>query len=170
MAEIKRKSDIIMKDIVKTMHIILKAEDELNETEQKLLTAAQEATFRSYAPYSQFHVGAAVLLANGEIITGNNQENCAYPLGLCAERTTLFYANSRFPDVPVKMLCIAARGTSGKFTEAPISPCGACRQVMTETEHRFGVPMQVMLYGTAGTYFIESARELLPIVFETIEK
>ena len=114
-------------------------------------------------------MGAAALLNNGEIITGSNQENCAYPSGLCAERTTLFYANSRYPDVPVKRLCIAARGTSGEFTQAPISPCGACRQVMTETEHRFGVPIQVMLYGTEGIYFIESTRDLLPVVFEAIE-
>jgi cytidine deaminase len=155
-----------MKDIVKSVHITLKAEEELNETEQKLIAAAKEATFRSYAPYSQFHVGASVLLANGEIITGNNQENCAFPSGLCAERTTLFYANSRYPDIPVKILCIAARGTSGEFTEDPISPCGSCRQVMLETEHRFGIPMQVMLYGTTGTYCVASARDLLPVAFD----
>ena len=140
-----------MKDIIKSVHIILKEEKELNEEELQLVKAAKEATFRSYAPYSHFHVGAAALLNNDEIITGSNQENCAYPSGLCAERTTLFYANSRYPDVPVKR------------------PCGACRQVMTETEHRFGVPMQVMLYGTEGIYFIESARDLLPVVFEAIE-
>ena len=156
-----------MKDIVKSVHITLKTEEELNETEQELIAAAKDATFRSYAPYSQFHVGAAVLLVNGEIITGNNQENCAFPSGLCAERTTLFYANSRYPDVPVKMLCIAARDTSGEFTKEPISPCGGCRQVMLETEHRFGIPMQVMLYGTAGTYFIASARDLMPVGFDS---
>ena len=156
-----------MKDIVKSVHITLKTEEELNETEQKLIEAAKEATFRSYAPYSQFHVGASVLLANDEIITGNNQENCAFPSGLCAERTTLFYANSRYPDIPVKILCIAARDTSGEFTKDPISPCGGCRQVMLETEHRFGIPMQVMLYGTDGTYFISSARDLLPVAFDS---
>ena len=156
-----------MKDIVKSVHITLKTEEELNETEQKLIEAAKEATFRSYAPYSQFHVGASVLLANDEIITGNNQENCAFPSGLCAERTTLFYANSRYPDIPIKILCIAARDTSGEFTKDPISPCGGCRQVMLETEHRFGIPMQVMLYGTDGTYFIASARDLLPVAFDS---
>lgn len=156
-----------MKDIVKSVHITLKTEEELNETEQKLIEAAKEATFRSYAPYSQFHVGASVLLANDEIITGNNQENCAFPSGLCAERTTLFYANSRYPDIPVKILCIAAKDTSGEFTKDPISPCGGCRQVMLETEHRFGIPMQVMLYGTDGTYFIASARDLLPVAFDS---
>ena len=155
-----------MKEIVKSVHIILKEEKELNEVEQKLVEAAKDATFRSYAPYSHFYVGAAVLLDNGEIITGNNQENCAFPSGLCAERTTLFYANSRYPDVPVRILCIAARDTLGNFTKEPISPCGACRQVMLETEHRFGSPIQVMLYGTGGTYFVNSARELLPIGFD----
>ena len=156
-----------MKDIVKSVHITLKTEEELNETEQKLIEAAKEATFRSYAPYSQFHVGASVLLANDEIITGNNQEKCAFPSGLCAERTTLFYGNSRYPDIPVKILCIAARDTSGEFTKDPISPCGGCRQVMLETEHRFGIPMQVMLYGIDGTYFIASARDLLPVAFDS---
>lgn len=156
-----------MKEIIKSVHITLKEEGELNEIEHKLVAAAKEATFRSYAPYSRFHVGAAVLLANGEVITGNNQENCAYPSGLCAERTTLFYANARYPDVPVKMLCIAARDTSGEFTKGPISPCGGCRQVMLETEHRFGIPMQVMLYGTDGTYFVNSARDLMPVGFDS---
>ena len=141
-----------MKEIIKSVHITLKEEGELNEVEQELVAAAKEATFRSYAPYSRFCVGAAALLDNGEIVTGNNQENCAYPSGLCAERTTLFYANSRYPDVPVRTLCIAARDSSGSFTKEPISPCGACRQVMLETEHRFGRPMQVMLFGTNGIY------------------
>lgn len=155
-----------MKEIIKSVHITLKEEGELNEVEQKLVAAAKEATFRSYAPYSRFCVGAAALLDNGEIVTGNNQENCAYPSGLCAERTTLFYANSRYPDVPVRTLCIAARDTSGSFTKEPISPCGACRQVMLETEHRFGRPMQVMLFGTNGIYFIDSAQDLLPVGFD----
>jgi len=155
-----------MKEITKSIRIVIKDESELSDEESQLVKAACEATFRSYAPYSRFHVGAAALLDNGEIITGNNQENCAYPSGLCAERTTLFYANSRYPDVPVRILCIAARNTSGKFTKEPISPCGACRQVMLETEHRFDSPMQVMLYGTDGIYFINSARELLPVDFD----
>ncbi len=155
-----------MKEIIKSVHITLKEEGELNEVEQELVAAAKEATFRSYAPYSRFCVGAAALLDNGEIVTGNNQENCAYPSGLCAERTTLFYANSRYPDVPVRTLCIAARDSSGSFTKEPISPCGACRQVMLETEHRFGHPMQVMLFGTNGIYFIDSAQDLLPVGFD----
>ena len=102
--------------------------EELEELDRKLIDAAKEATNRSYAPYSHFSVGAAALLANGTIVTGSNQENAAYPSGTCAERTTLFYANSQYPDQPVMTLAIAARSESG-YLESPIPPCGACRQV-----------------------------------------
>lgn len=167
MTEIQKKSVITMKDIIKSLHLTFKEESELSEVEQQLVTAAKQATYRSYAPYSNFCVGAAVLMANGEIITGNNQENCAYPSGLCAERTTLFYANSCYPQTAVNILCIAARNTNGEFTKSPISPCGACRQVMLETEHRFGQAIKVMLYGTDGTYIIENVRDLLPVGFDS---
>lgn len=156
-----------MKDITKSIQIILKEENELNESEQRLVNAAKEATYRSYAPYSNFSVGAAVMLENGEIVTGNNQENCAYPSGICAERTTIFYANSRYPNIPLNTLCIAARNPYGEFTKAPISPCGGCRQVILETEHRFGTPIKVMLYGTNGIYFLKSAMDLLPVGFDS---
>lgn len=139
--------------------------DELSAEEQQLVEAAKEATTRSYAPYSHFHVGAAALLANGEIISGTNQENAAYPSGICAERTTLFYANSQHPQQAVKALAIAARTSEGHWTETPISPCGACRQVMTETENRFGKPMKVLLCSTRGVFVIESAKDLLPVSF-----
>ncbi len=155
-----------MESIDKTIHIVVKRESELNEQERELVSAAKAATYRSYSPYSKFSVGAAVLLANGETLSGSNQENSSYPQGLCAERTTIFYANSRYPDTPILTLCIAARDTSGAFTKVPISPCGGCRQVMLETEHRFGTNMKVMLYGTDGIYIIESARDLLPVGFD----
>ena len=103
--------------------------DELTEKDRKLIDAACEATKRSYAPYSHFAVGAAALLENDIVITGTNQENAAYPSGLCAERTTLFYANSQYPDQAVKTLAIAARTGNG-FLDTPIPPCGACRQVL----------------------------------------
>ena len=103
--------------------------DELLAEDSQLAKAAKEATRRSYAPYSRFHVGAAVLLENGVTVTGTNQENVAYPSGLCAERTALFYANSQYPDVAVKAMAIATANA-----ETVISPCGACRQVMIETE------------------------------------
>ena len=139
--------------------------DELSAEEQQLVEAAKEATTRSYAPYSHFHVGAAALLANGEIISGTNQENAAYPSGICAERTTLFYANSQHPQEAVKALAIAARTSEGHWTETPISPCGACRQVMTETENRFGKPMKVLLCSAQEVFVIKSAKDLLPVSF-----
>ena len=139
--------------------------DELSAEEQQLVEAAKKATTRSYAPYSHFHVGAAALLANGEIISGTNQENAAYPSGICAERTTLFYANSQHPQQAVKALAIAARTSEGHWTETPISPCGACRQVMTETENRFGKPMKVLLCSAQEVFLIESAKDLLPVSF-----
>lgn len=139
--------------------------DELSAEEQQLVEAAKEATTRSYAPYSHFHVGAAALLANGEIISGTNQENAAYPSGICAERTTLFYANSQHPQQAVKALAIAARTSEGYWTETPISPCGACRQVMTETENRYEKPMKVLLCSAQEVFVIESAKDLLPVSF-----
>lgn len=138
---------------------------ELSAEEQQLVEAAKKATTRSYAPYSHFHVGAAALLANGEIISGTNQENAAYPSGICAERTTLFYANSQHPQQAVKALAIAARTSEGHWTETPISPCGACRQVMTETENRYGKPMKVLLCSAQEVFVIESAKDLLPVSF-----
>lgn len=139
--------------------------DELSAEEQQLVEAAKKATTRSYAPYSHFHVGAAALLANGEIISGTNQENAAYPSGICAERTTLFYANSQHPQQAVKALAIAARTSEGHWTETPISPCGACRQVMTETENRYEKPMKVLLCSVQEVFVIESAKDLLPVSF-----
>lgn len=141
---------------------------EMAEEDLQLINAAFDATYRSYAPYSHFSVGAAVLLENGIIVTGNNQENVAYPSGLCAERTALFYANSQYPDVPVKALAIVVRDSSGVMTLKPISPCGACRQVMLETENRFGKPMRILLSGAEKTIVVESAAHLLPLAFSEI--
>jgi cytidine deaminase len=121
-------------------------------------------TQHSYAPYSKFHVGAAALLKSGIIVTGSNQENAAYPSGLCAERTTLFYANSQYPDQPVLTLAIAARNEKG-FMKEPIPPCGACRQVILETENRFNHPVRILLYGEDGIYEAHSIEDLLPLTF-----
>lgn len=157
---------IPMKDLSFNVPVVMKTEDELNETERALLAEAKQATYRSYAPYSNFSVGAAVLLADGTIVSGSNQENSAYPSGLCAERTALFYANSRYPDTAIDMLCCAARDVHGNFTLRPIAPCGSCRQVLLETETRFGRPIRVMLYGTEGIYFVDRATHLLPVYFD----
>lgn len=140
--------------------------DELNEKEQILLKKAQEATNFSYVPYSKFHVGAAVLLENGEIIQGSNQENAAYPSGLCAERVTMFYANSRFPNVAPVALAIAAVNTEGQFLAQPITPCGGCRQVLVETEVRYGKPFPIYLFGTEKIYKLHSSKDLLPLAFD----
>lgn len=154
-----------MKEIVHACHFTLCSWEEMSEADRELLTAAKEATLRSYAPYSRFNVGAAVRLDDGTVVTGNNQENAAYPSGLCAERTTLFYVGSRYPDHAVETIAIAARTDKG-FTEEPVPPCGACRQVMLETETRHGRPMRILLYGQQGTYVIEGVNQILPLIFD----
>jgi cytidine deaminase len=143
--------------------------EELLSEEKMIVEQAKEATFRAYAPYSGFQVGAAVLLANGEVISGNNQENVAYPSGLCAERTTLFYAHSQYPGEAVLALAIAAY-TDGDFLDRPISPCGACRQVLLETEMRFKQPVKIILYGKKEIFVVESVKDLLPLAFDSVEK
>ena len=137
---------------------------ELNQEDRELIDQAKTATTRSYAPYSHFNVGAAALLENGIIITGTNQENAAYPSGLCAERTTLFYANSQYPDQPIKTLAIAAHTENG-FLESPIPPCGSCRQVLMETEQRYNQPMRILLYGEKEIFIINGTKDLLPLSF-----
>ena len=155
-----------MKELNINIPVVFKQEDELSDDERRLLAEAKEATRRSYSPYSHFSVGAAVLLADGTIVAGSNQENSAFPSGLCAERTALFYANSRYPEQAVVALCVAARDTSGQFTERPVAPCGSCRQVMVETEYRYQHDMRIYLYGTEGIYILNSARDTLPVHFD----
>ena len=140
--------------------------DELNVEDKQLMEAAREATLRSYAPYSRFRVGAAALLENGVVVTGTNQENVASPSGLCAERTTLFYANSQYPDQRVRALAIAACHADKAGIYIPISPCGACRQVMLETENRYGFPIRILLCDEKEVYVIKSVRDLLPFAFD----
>ena len=139
--------------------------EELSAEEQHLVNLAIEATGRSYAPYSNFHVGAAVRLENGENIIGCNQENAAYPSGLCAERTALFSAGAQYPDVGVQMLAIAARGTDGELQYEPVGPCGSCRQVIVESETRAGHPIRILLYGRKCVYVIDGIRKLMPLMF-----
>ena len=139
--------------------------DELSPEDQHLLQLAIDATQHSYAPYSGFHVGAAVRLENGIELTGCNQENAAFPSGLCAERTVLFYAGSQYPDVPVTTLAIAARGTNGELQDEPVSPCGSCRQVIIETETRGKRPIRILLYGKKETFVIDGIKMLMPLSF-----
>lgn len=139
--------------------------DELPENTKELLLLAREAASRAYAPYSGYHVGAAVLLENGELITGNNQENAAYPSGLCAERTALFYASSRFPGVAVRALAISTLSNdpmSGEFAK----PCGGCRQVIAEYEDLSGKAIEIVLDGSSDIMVINGIDTLLPFRFK----
>lgn len=138
---------------------------ELTEQERRLVELAREATHRSYAPYSDFHVGAAILLDNGEIVTGSNQENAAFPSGTCAERTAAFYAHATYPDAKFSAIAIAARDSSGLAPERPISPCGACRQSLLEFETLAGHDVPVLLAGKKQIYRLPSIKSLLPLAF-----
>ena len=154
-----------MKRLSKTINWCILSDDELSGNDQKLTQAAKNATSGSWSPYSGFKVGAALLLEDGTVVTGSNQENAAYPSGLCAERTALFAAGHAHPDKAVTALAIAARNDNG-FTAQPITPCGACRQVLAETEQRGGKPIRYILYGTQGTMVIEGGTDaILPFCF-----
>lgn len=154
----------MQKKTIETNITIFKYE-ELSATHQLLINKAKEQVSKAYAPYSKFHVGAAIELENGEFFAGSNQENSAYPSGLCAERVAMFYANAQYPDVPVKTLAIAAY-TNNNFMEEPITPCGSCRQVLLETEMRYEKDITILLYGTNHVYQIDNVKQLLPLCFE----
>lgn len=139
--------------------------EELSQEEQQLIDAAIEATSRSYATYSHFHVGAAIRLKNGVVIMGCNQENAAFPAGICAERSAIFAAGAQYPDQPIMMLAITARNSKGELLDEPASPCGTCRQVIIETETRFKQPVRILLYGKKYTYVMDGIRQLMPLSF-----
>lgn len=156
-----------MKEVILQTKVKVCTLEELSAQDREVVEAARKATANGYAVYSGFNVGAAVRLAGGTIVAGTNQENAAYPSGLCAERTTLFWANSQYPDKAVETLAIAARTAQGELAH-PITPCGACRQVMLETEKRFSTPIRIILYGTEECYIIEDGvKALLPLSFDS---
>ena len=138
--------------------------DELSAEDQELVRAAIGATANSYARYSNFNVGAALRLADGSITTGANQENAAFPSGLCAERCAIFAAQSHHPEHAITALAIAAKHVNGLMPD-PVSPCGACRQVILEMEDRYQQPVRILLYGTRGVYCINSVKDLMPLSF-----
>ncbi len=138
--------------------------EDLPVAEKELVENAMEAAKNAYAPYSAFNVGAAVLLENGEIISGNNQENAAYPSGLCAERVALFYANAKYPDTAVKAIAVVAM-KEGKIVPSVVTPCGNCRQAMLETETRFKHPIKVIMGSQRGYWIVNNAKNLLPLSF-----
>ena len=137
---------------------------ELPENDQNLLQEARRITALAYAPYSGFHVGAAVLLGNGQVIAGNNQENSAYPSGLCAERVALFYANANFPDSAVRTIAVSA-AKNGILVNEAIKPCGACRQALAEAEVRFEKPIRIILDGQDSILVLNGVESLLPLSF-----
>lgn len=140
--------------------------DQLSSEDQKLLNKAIDARDRAYAPYSGFSVGAAVLLDNGTIITGNNQENAAYPSGMCAERVAVWSALSLFPGVKLKKVFISAR-SENKLVDRPVSPCGSCRQTLAEYEIKQNQPIEVFFTGETGVILkAGSIRDLLPFMFD----
>lgn len=139
--------------------------DELPKEDAELLRRAHEATKSSYAPYSKFHVGAAVRLANGAIVTGNNIENAAYPSGLCAERVTLFSAMAQYPGVAFETLALTAHSET-KTIDEPVAPCGACRQVMVEAEQLSKQPLRVICQGETGPIMVfDGIESLMPFIF-----
>lgn len=158
-----------MKEISITTRIEELSIDELSPEYLQLVDAAREATSRSYSPYSHFKVGAAILLDNGVTVAGSNQENAAYPSGICAERTACFYAHASYPDSRMMAIAIAARGVDGQFLDNPISPCGGCRQALIEYEILAGESMKVILVGAEKVYVIPSVKALLPLAFTEIE-
>ncbi len=143
---------------------VLENKAELSFDEQSLIEAAEKTCDQAYAPYSDFKVGAAVKLANGVIVTGSNQENAAYPSGLCAERVAMFYANSQYPDVPVEFIAIIAKNQQG-IVDNPIAPCGACRQVLLESEIRYDQTFTILLAGKTAIHKLKSSKDLLPLSF-----
>lgn len=156
-----------MRDLVITSKLKVCTLEELPPIDLELVNEAREASKRSYAPYSKFNVGAAVRLTDGTVVTGNNQENAAYPSGTCAERTVLFWANAQYPEQAVESLAIAANNEGGEL-EKPITPCGACRQVILEVEKRYGKSIRIILFGTKECYIIEDGvKTLLPLSFDS---
>ncbi len=154
-----------MDELTLKSKILVFQKSELPDEERKLIEMAIASTSNSYAPHSHFHVGAALLLANGQFVTGCNQENAVLPAGICAERSAIFSAGAQYPNEAVLKLAIAARDTDGRLTKTPVSPCGICRQVIIETETRFHHPVRILLYGEEHIYVVNSINELMPLAF-----
>lgn len=154
-----------MKDIELITRLQSASYSELSDSDRSLVDAARAMTAKSYAPYSNFHVGAAILLDNGEIATGANQENAAYPSGTCAERSACYWAGANFPLAKFEKIAIAAVGTDGKEVAEPCAPCGACRQALLEYEKRAGHSVQLLLVGSDYIYIFPSVQSTLPLAF-----
>lgn len=157
-----------MKDISITVPVKSLSYSELDDSRRRLVDLAREYTHNSYAPYSHFHVGAAIRLDNDEIVCGANQENAAFPSGTCAERSACFSAGARFPKAKFEAIAIAARGVDGEEIANPCAPCGACRQALLEYEMLAGHDVEVLLVGKDVIYILPSIKSLLPLAFTEI--
>jgi len=154
----------MVEKIIEVKYSQYKSLAELSADDAFLVTKAREASLNAWAPYSNFCVGAAVQLDNGEIVIGSNQENAAYPSGLCAERVALFYANAKYPNSSVLSIAISACNSKGLVSE-PIKPCGSCRQAILESEIRFEHSIRTILDGQSEVIVIEGVKNLLPLSF-----
>lgn len=141
--------------------------DQLELRDRELAQAAIEATKGSYAPYSNFNVGAAVRLDNGQIVKGSNQENAAYPSGICAERTAMFYASANYPENAMTAIAITA-SQNGTLCDNPATPCGSCRQVMAQYQTKGGQPMEILLVGGKKIWKFSKVDDVLPLIFDSI--
>ena len=141
--------------------------EEMSATDRELCRAAVEALAGSYAPYSHFHVGAAVRMSDGTIVKGANQENAAFPSGLCAERTAMFSAGANYPGLDMVSIAVVAR-QDGRICSVPVAPCGACRQVMIQYQNKAGKPMSVILVGADHIKKFSRVDDILPLIFDNI--
>lgn len=139
--------------------------EELTPEDKSLVNIAIDSASNAYAPYSQFRVGSAVLLSNGLVVKGNNQENAAYPSGLCAERVAMFYANANYPESSITAIAVVVVDSEGNVIEQNISPCGSCRQALAESEMRFRKPIKVLLASKKSVLIFNSIEDLLPLSF-----
>jgi cytidine deaminase len=152
-------------EIYKFDYKIYDSIDELNSEDAQLLREARNVTQFAYVPYSEFRVGAFAKLVNGKTVSGTNQENASYPAGICAERTLMSTASSLFPGVGIETMAISYHNLKGK-SDRPISPCGICRQTLTEFQERTNHPIRIILSGMEGkVQVIENASDLLPLLF-----
>ncbi len=149
---------------------VYESSEEMNEQDKELLTSARNITGKAYAPYSKFSVGAAALLNNGEVVTGTNQENASYPVGICAERVLIGTAAMLHTNIPIHTLAVSYHNANNTESSKPISPCGMCRQVLKEYEDRTNQPIRLIMSGLTGkVYILKSVSYLLPMSFGSVD-
>lgn len=148
--------------------LVFESLEELNREDRDLMRLAIDARKDAYAPYSNFQVGAAVLLDNNEVVIGNNQENASYPSGLCAERVAVFQAGAKYPGIKIKSIAITARSRN-QLVDKPVAPCGNCRQSISEYEFRQKSPIELILMGESGQVMkCHSLADILPLAFNNM--